>query len=222
VLHSKSLTLGTLMDATDFQLILVDPIPELCEQFELYFRDFASVVCGPFQELPDFDCMVSPANSFGLMDGGVDLAIIRFFGIELMDRVQEHILQEFRGEQPVGTCCIIPTAHAQHPFLAHAPTMRIPMAIARTDNVYRAMSAMLLAVWQHNRSNAAKIRKVACPGLGTATGQVSFRSAAKQMALAYQNFLAPPKSISWPHAISRQQAIGLGGDESFHTNRREE
>jgi len=44
-------------------------------------------VNGKFEELKQFDCMVSAANSFGLMDGGVDLAIICYFGVELMDRV---------------------------------------------------------------------------------------------------------------------------------------
>ena len=40
--------------------------------------------------------MVSAANSFGLMDGGVDLAITRFFGVPLMD-VQA--LSQGLGEQ---------------------------------------------------------------------------------------------------------------------------
>ena len=45
--------------------------------------------------------MVSAANSFGLMDGGVDLAITNFFGVDLMDRVQAHILRDYLGEQPI-------------------------------------------------------------------------------------------------------------------------
>ena len=159
--------------------------------------------------------MVSPANSFGLMDGGVDLAIIQFFGMDLMDRVQEHILEHFRGEQPVGTCFIIGTGHRQHPFLAHSPTMRVPMRITATDNVYQAMWAMLLAVWRHNRDSDRKIKTIACPGLGTATGGVQPRSAARQMSLAYDNFLYPPESVTWQHAALRQQALGLGGDEGF-------
>jgi O-acetyl-ADP-ribose deacetylase (regulator of RNase III) len=50
-----------------------------------------SVVNGYFEELTEYDCMVSAGNSFGLMDGGVDLAIARYFGLELMDRVQDYI-----------------------------------------------------------------------------------------------------------------------------------
>ena len=67
--------------------------------------------------------MVSAANSFGLMDGGVDLAITRFFGEPLMQRIQTRILEEYLGEQPVGTSLIVETGHPAHPFVAHTPTL---------------------------------------------------------------------------------------------------
>jgi len=53
-----------------------------------------------------------------------------------MKRVQERILQDYLGEQPVGTSIIVETGHHKHPFIAHTPTMRVPMPIATTDNVY--------------------------------------------------------------------------------------
>lgn len=197
-----------------FRADFVDPSPEVCAAWELHFEDLprAAISNGPFEKLRAFDCMVSAANSFGLMDGGVDLAIIQYFGLELMDRVQERIVAEYLGEQSVGTCFIIETGHARHPFLAHTPTMRAPMPITRTDNVYRAMWAMLLAVRQHNATATRPIRKVACPGLGTATGRMPATEAARQMAAAWRHFHLPPKRISWPYAITRQQAVGYGGD----------
>jgi len=202
------------MQSEDFQLILVDPNDELCDEFERHFERFPDVrvSCGYFEKLPEFDCMVSAANSFGLMDGGVDAAITRYFGPDLQARVQEHIIAEFRGEQPVGTSFIIETGHEDHPFLAHTPTMRVPMPIATTDNVYNAMLAMLVAVWKHNETSSQRIETVACPGLGTATGRVSASSAAQQMALAYAFFLLPPTEINWQYAATRQAAIGRGGD----------
>ena len=56
------------------------------------------------------ECIVSPANSYGLMDGGYDLAITKYFGKELMKEVQEYIIKHFHGEQPVATsfCIDIP------------------------------------------------------------------------------------------------------------------
>jgi O-acetyl-ADP-ribose deacetylase (regulator of RNase III) len=70
-------------------------------------------VNGRFEELEEFDCMVSAANSFGLMDGGVDLAIFCYFGVELMDRVQERIIRGYLGEQHVGTSLIVETGNAK-------------------------------------------------------------------------------------------------------------
>lgn len=81
----------------------------------------------------------------------MDAAIVRYFGDSLMTSVQQKILDEYLGEQPVGTSTIVKTGHPQHPFLAHTPTMRVPMSIAGTDIPYIAMWAMLLEVRHHNR-----------------------------------------------------------------------
>lgn len=200
-----------------FKLILVDPHPTLCEAFEKRFAELPNieVVNNYFETLPEFDCMVSAANSFGLMDGGVDLAITRFFGVGLMRRVQEKIIHEYFGEQPVGTSMIVQTDSKKHPFLAHTPTMRTPMDIRGTDNVYLAMWAMLRAVHHHNETSAKTIRTVACPGLGTGVGYMAFDQAARQMALAYKNYLNPPGTINWGYASARQYLVGFGGNSHF-------
>lgn len=67
---------------TPIRLILVDPQCELCQAFGEAFAGLprVSVVRGYFEHLPSYDYMVSAANSFGLMDGGVDAAITRYFG----------------------------------------------------------------------------------------------------------------------------------------------
>jgi O-acetyl-ADP-ribose deacetylase (regulator of RNase III) len=200
---------------SELELILVAPKAILCEAFRERFEHLPNVTIANsrFEDLKTFDCMVSAANSFGLMDGGVDAAIIAFFGESLMGRVQERILHEYLGEQPVGTSIIVGTDHPRHPYIAHTPTMRVPMDIAKTDNVYKAMWAMLLAVHQHNQKQPqSPIKIVACPGLGTATGHVPYHEAARQMALAYKNYLNPPDRITWDYAGERQQQIVYGGD----------
>jgi O-acetyl-ADP-ribose deacetylase (regulator of RNase III) len=186
----------------------------LCAAFQQHFNYLPNVeiVNNYFEWLPDFDCMVSPANSFGMMDGGIDAAIIRFFGHSLMARVQRRILEDYLGEQPVGTSMIVETGHHKHPFLAHTPTMRVPMIIAGTDIPYIAMWAMLLAVRQHNQHARQKINTIACPGLGTGIGRVPYTEAARQMALAYDHFLYPPKSLNCIVAAERQLQIWEGGD----------
>ncbi|WP_414513938.1 macro domain-containing protein [Nostoc sp. PCC 9305] len=196
------------------KLILVAPDSLLCAAFEQHFNYLPNVeiVNNYFEWLPDFDCMVSPANSFGMMDGGIDAAIIRFFGHSLMARVQQRILEDYLGEQPVGTSMIVETGHHKHPFLAHTPTMRVPMIIAGTDIPYIAMWAMLLAVRHHNQHARQKINTIACPGLGTGIGRVPYTEAARQMALAYDHFLYPPKHLNCIVAAERQLQIWEGGD----------
>ena len=196
------------------RLILVSPEPHLCTAFRERFRDWpeAEIVNGVFESLSEYDCLVSPANSFGLMDGGTDAAIVRFFGEDLMKRVQQRILAEYLGEQPVGTSMLVETGHPGHPFIAHTPTMRVPMPIARSDNVYLAMWAMLLSIHQHNQQAERRINVVACPGLGTGIGRMPFPEAARQMALAYRHFLSPPRGLNWQFASERQRQIGRGGD----------
>lgn len=202
----------------EFSLILVAPDVALFAELAAAFDGLpgSEVVAARFEQLPAFDCMVSAANSFGLMDGGVDAAISQFFGWELMDHVQQRIRTEFLGEQNVGTSIIVETGHPKHPFIAHTPTMRSPMEISRTDNVYRAMWAMLLAVRQHNRQSNKPIRIVACPGMGTGAGRVPYAEAARQMAMAYRNFLNPPDQLDWELAMNRQLAIRYGGDFGLH------
>ncbi|MDB6030470.1 MAG: appr-p processing enzyme family protein [Verrucomicrobiales bacterium] len=199
---------------TELKLILVDPNLALCSAWSHHFSGMSGVHVrhGRFEELTEFDCMVSAANSFGLMDGGVDLAITKYFGSRLMERVQWRVLSEYLGEQPVGTSMIVETDHPDHPFIAHTPTMRVPMPIATTDNVYSATWAMLVAVARHNQTQERKIATIACPGLGTATGTVPEAEAARQMALAYRWFCKPPTRIDWTYANVRQMQIGRGGD----------
>src|SRR5438876_342301 len=107
----------------NIKLILVDPNGLLYSEWNEQFADLPNVeiIQGHFEQLKSFDCMVSAANSFGIMDGGVDAAITRFFGYALVERVQERILDEYLGEQPVGTSIIVETGITKHSFLAHTP-----------------------------------------------------------------------------------------------------
>jgi O-acetyl-ADP-ribose deacetylase (regulator of RNase III) len=198
---------------TRLKLILTAPSSSLFAAFQHHFADFpdVTIVNNGFEWLPKYDCLVSPANSFGMMDGGIDAAITRYFGLDLERHVQQRILQDYLGEQPVGSSFIIATGHPQHPWLAHTPTMRIPMAIKGTDIPYTAMWAMLLAVRQHNQTHPDRaIRSIACPGLGTGIGQVPHDEAARLMAVAYDHFLYPPKVINTFVAASRQLQIWEG------------
>lgn len=199
------------------RLILVGRDKQLCEAWQKHFATLPDVeiVHDSFENLPVYDCMVSPANSFGIMDGGIDRVITKYFGEQLMQRVMDHIRREFRGEQPVGSSFIIETGMPEHPYLAHTPTMRYPMSQFRTDVPYTAMWAMLNAVANFNEANNHPIKVLACPGLATGVGAVPYLEAARQMALAYHYFLNPPTKVDWDYALDRQEAIRFGGYYGF-------
>lgn len=196
----------------EFNLILVDPKSELCEAWKKYFSEYSEVqiVNGYFEKIKKFDCMVSAANSYGLMDGGVDLAIRNFFGMKVQYNVQKQIKKDFYGEQPVGTSIIVYTENEEYPFIAHTPTMRVPTDISKTTNVYEAMFAMLRAIANYNKivmDKDLRINKVVCPGLGTAAGRMIPMEAARQMAVAYKNFKQPPTNLVWSKLFNKNFEI---------------
>jgi O-acetyl-ADP-ribose deacetylase (regulator of RNase III) len=204
------------------RLILVDRGREFCDVLQRQFRSHPEVqiVCGKFEDLPNFDCVVTAGNSFGLMDAGMDLAVVRYFGTHIMEQIQKQILEDYLGEQPVDTCIIVPTNHPTHPFVAHAPTMRAPMNIQGTDHVYLALWAALAAVHRHNRTASRKIDSLACPGLGTGAGGVDSVEAALQMCLAYEHYSHPPKFLNSSVAQDRHEKIHYGGRWGFANPRK--
>jgi len=204
------------------RLIFVDRGQEFCEVLRWQFRSHPEVqiVCGRFEDLPGFDCVVTAGNSFGLMDAGMDLAVVRYFGRHVMESIQKHILDDHLGEQPVGTCIIVPTNHPAHPFVAHSPTMRVPMNIQGTDHVYLALWAALTAVHRHNRTESRKIESIACPGLGTGTGGMDAVEASLQMRLGYEHFRNPAKFINPSIAQERHEKIYYGGRWGFQNPRK--
>src|SRR6476646_10465981 len=120
-------------------------------------------------------------------------------------------MDDYFGEQPVGTAFVIPTERRHIPFLAHAPTMRVPGSIEGTDKVYTATWAALLAIAAHNRTSEQKIEVAAFPAMGTGFGGVPYSEAARQMAAAYRHYLNPPHRLDWDFVIERSKAIHYDG-----------
>jgi O-acetyl-ADP-ribose deacetylase (regulator of RNase III) len=131
------------------------------------------------------DAIVSPANSFGFMDGGIDLLYSRYFGWRLQTDLQALLAEQHYGELPVGQAVVVATGNDVIPFMVSAPTMRVPADISSTVNVYLAFRAALIAVLTHNTRAQAPIRTLLVPGLGTGIGAVAPTPAARQMRLAY-------------------------------------
>jgi O-acetyl-ADP-ribose deacetylase (regulator of RNase III) len=169
-----------------FELRDVDA--DVVSAWEKYFKGIGNVRIshGDIFDI-SADAIVSPANSFGYMDGGIDLVYLRRFGWELQTRLQAHLKDEHNGELPVGQATIVETFDTTIPYLISAPTMRVPMNVSNSINAYLAFRAAIQAVKQHNREAAgATIRTILCPGLCTAIGRMPPDLSARQMATAFE------------------------------------
>jgi O-acetyl-ADP-ribose deacetylase (regulator of RNase III) len=131
------------------------------------------------------DAVVSPANCFGFMNGGIDRAYTQRFGQQLETRLRELIRRDWDGELPVGLALPIETGAPDIPYLICAPTLRAPVNVANTLNAYLAFRAVLRVVRRLNEKHPGAVRAVACPGLGTGTGEMPEAVCAKQMQAAY-------------------------------------
>ena len=136
------------------------------------------------------DAIISPANSFGFMDGGIDLVYSYYFGWDLQKRLQEKIATHYFGELPVGMATIIETNNENIKYLISCPTMRVPENVSNTVNSYLAFRAGLIEIIKHNKNHPNnEIKSVLCPGLGTCVGRMSPEKCAKQMRFAYDSII---------------------------------
>lgn len=186
------------------QYKLIDKSERLCNEWAARFgrQPNVDVLQGDILEVP-CDALVSPANSFGFMDGGLDLAISIRFGWDLQDRLQSIIRKRSMRELLVGEALVLETGHADVPTLVVAPTMRVPMSfgIGSSVNAYLAMKALLLA-----GKSAPGIQTIAIPGLCTGTGGMPPEVAAKQMFAAFEEVvLGKPRIFTGFHEAQRFQ-----------------
>lgn len=196
-------------------LQLVATTEEMASAFRARFQPYPAVrvTLGRWEELPPHDCFVTAGNSYGLMSAGTDAAAVREFGIQVQDAVQLRIMNDFLGEQPVGTAFLLATGGTRVPFLCHAPTMRLPGDITRTDNVYRATRAALLCIYHHNRAVETGITSVVFPAFGAGFGGVAPGEVARQMAVAWRLFSELPYPPNWDRALARERLICCDGDD---------
>jgi O-acetyl-ADP-ribose deacetylase (regulator of RNase III) len=163
--------------------------------------DAVEVVVGDLLQL-DCDAVVSPANSFGDMGGGIDKAIDDFHQGRAQEAVRAAIAERFLGELPVGSALIVELPGPRLPFVVAAPTMRVAGSIIGTINAYLAMRAALVAAALWNRGGGRPIRSLAVPGLGTGVCGLHPAEAAEQMRAAYDSVVGE----GWRRVLSPIQA----------------
>ncbi len=165
------------------ELVFIDTSSDVCDAIKSEFASInkVDVLCGDILEYAT-GCVVSPANSYGFMDGGIDRCYVEYFGQGLADKVREIISHRPEGYLPVGASIIINTYHNAIPWMIIAPTMITPELVEAT-NAYRALRAVLRIARQES------IDKVYCPGLTSGVGCVPPDQAAEQMRQAYEDWL---------------------------------
>ena len=180
------------------KIILSDINPAIAGAYEKFCGDLKIVEVneGSILDL-SCDAVVSPANSYGFMDGGIDMAYSQFFGWGVQERLQYKILNRHHGELLVGQAEIVETNDQQIPFLIAAPTMRVPTRLENTVNVYLAARAVFQLIIHgvfdsgsfKGEAISKHVKKVAFPGMGTGVGQVDPNTCAKQMRIAIDDFV---------------------------------
>jgi O-acetyl-ADP-ribose deacetylase (regulator of RNase III) len=122
------------------------------------------------------DAIVNPANSLGLMGGGVALAIKLKGG--------EEIEKEAMSKAPikVGEAIFTKAGKLRCKYVIHSPTMERPVQKIPLKNVKLATTAAL------NLAKKLKIKSIAFPGMGTGVGEIRAEDAAKVMVEEFKKF----------------------------------
>lgn len=190
-------------------------------------------------ETTEFDLIVSPANSYGLLDGAFDDAISRSFCVRqklpyetLTYAVQDVLYEKYRGFAPPGSCTLVrfpekmlEKGHMNEwgcRWIAICPTMRLPTNVAwDREVVYECVWSLLCEVERHNRRQEAdmyagrrgegkdRIDTVLMTPIATGVGRVSPERWAAQVVLALKHFV---DAVEKPERWGRLTWMELGTD----------
>lgn len=172
------------------KVVLVDINPKMIAAWRETFEENPeiAVVHGSMID-QDVSAWVSPTNSGGRMDGGLDAVIKGFLGGGIEKTVQSAIHAQYAGAMPVGHATCVLTGRPRPRFLISTPTMvGSSEDVSDTMNVVLAAGAALQAVHIQNRAQPGSITSVALPGLGANTGKVPAEICADLMWTAYDLF----------------------------------
>lgn len=171
-------------------VILVDVNPKVVQAWQAAFTDTPEVEIYRGSILnQQVDAWVSPTNSRGQMDGGVDAVIKRYLGAGIELRVQRAIREQFGGNMPIGSAVCVPSGADNPKFLISTPTMvQSAEDVSETLNVALACAAAFQAIHMQNARKPGSVESVALVGLGAATGKVPPRVCANLMWTGYTLF----------------------------------
>ena len=139
------------------------------------------------------DAIVNPANSAGLMGGGVAGVIRRVGGSVIEDEAAK------RAPIPIGKAVLTTSGNLPCKGVIHAPTMVRPAELATAEVVRKATEAALCC------ADDAALSSVAFPGMGTGVGRLPVDVAAKTMVDAIRAF--PAKKLKEVYLIGFEKEM---------------
>lgn len=161
-------------------IILFDINKKMCEAWEKEFYGCYDIKIMNIEvsELDSIDYLVSAGNSYGIMNGGIDLAIRNLIGMELQDRIQWTIISKYRKLfLPVGDNIVV-YGNEKYKNIIYAPTMEFPSLITK-DNISNIFFNCLVSSAHGD---------MACCGLGALSGGLPVDIVAKEMKFGYNKF----------------------------------
>ncbi|MEU9375371.1 macro domain-containing protein [Streptomyces sp. NPDC048255] len=175
---------------TPLRVVLTDISTDVVEAWRAAFADTPGIEIRRGSILDErVDAWVTPTNSRGRMDGGVDAVIKRHLGAGIQLRVQRAIRDQFAGSLPVGSAVCVPSGATDPKFLISTPTMETSSQdVSETLNVALACAAAFQAVHRRNAEAPGSIQSVALVGMGARTGRVPARVCANLMWTGYTLF----------------------------------
>ena len=173
--------------------------PEAIAACSRAFGSLAICRVTDIQAVPrEHTAFVSPANSLGFMDGGIDKPLRDMFPgcetrLKAAIRQLGHTTALGRAYLRVGSAYwqqVGPTT-----VLISAPTMFLPHDVSATQNAYWAAQAVFMA----SLELPPTIQRLVVPTLCCGWGRMSAEESARQMRRAYDDFLRgvrPPRETS--------------------------
>jgi O-acetyl-ADP-ribose deacetylase (regulator of RNase III) len=167
------------------RLILSDQDPEVLAAWRTQFAKWPEVdiVERDLLEVPA-DAFLVPGNSFGFLDGGLELRVQETFGWSIQDELRKIIRTDLAGELLVGQAVVLRLPALPRPMI-YAPVWRTPGDLSGTVNVFLALRGAFLAM--EADAGSPSIGSLAAPGVavGGPSG-LHPATSARQMRYAYE------------------------------------
>lgn len=158
---------------------------QVCEAMLRQFVGVGAIdiACADIFSAGPADAIISAANSFGYMDGGIDLVYVQRFGWDLQSRLQTAIAALPSRLLPVGYALTVPTGDPEIPQMISAPTMKTPGPVPLSQNAYLAFRAAL------SEARVRGFETLLGTGMCTLTGRMAPEESAAQMRKAWSEVI---------------------------------